>query len=183
MDAQGYNAALTELRTGRDKIKKVRADRPSRRAQRGRHRRPCPTPAPETLAADISAKPPAEETAESSCPPQPAAVTSATGAGHQQSVHSTAPLTPAVAEASRSLPSIPEGRRATTVFLDTATGVLVHRDQTHRLDLGDRSAGATLTAIFRTIPGTERIYITAGDPWHQDADRATPTSATSSPPG
>ncbi|ALV30697.1 hypothetical protein [Streptomyces sp. CdTB01] len=100
----------------------------------------------------------------------------------------TAPYTP------RELPSIPEGssgdawfthtaglastrpnftqQARSTVFLDTATGVLVHRDQTHHLDLADRSAAAILTAVFHTIPdGVERIYITAGDPWHRDADR------------
>ncbi|MFD6311114.1 hypothetical protein [Streptomyces nigra] len=100
----------------------------------------------------------------------------------------TAPYTP------RELPSIPEGssghawfthtaglastrpnftqQARSTVFLDTATGILVHRNQTHHLDLASRSAAAILTAVFHTIPdGVERIYITAGDPWHQGADR------------
>ncbi|WP_329317907.1 hypothetical protein OIE77_42375 [Streptomyces sp. NBC_01715] len=59
-----------------------------------------------------------------------------------------------------------------TVFLDTDTGVLVHRNQTHRLDLGTGTAAEILTAVFRTIPeDVERIYITGGDPWHRDADR------------
>ncbi|MER5905106.1 hypothetical protein ABT150_34345 [Streptomyces mirabilis] len=59
-----------------------------------------------------------------------------------------------------------------TVFLDTDTGLLVHRNQTHRLDLGAGTAAEILTAVFHTIPeGVERIYITAGDPWHRDADR------------
>jgi len=59
-----------------------------------------------------------------------------------------------------------------TVFLDTDTGVLVHRNQTHHLDLGNRTAADLLTAVFHTIPeGAERVYITAGDPWHRDAGR------------
>lgn len=57
-------------------------------------------------------------------------------------------------------------------FLDTATGVLVHRDQTVRLDLGGASAGEILTAVYAVVPDSvERIYITGGDPWHRDADR------------
>ncbi|WP_055618196.1 hypothetical protein [Streptomyces phaeochromogenes] len=97
-------------------------------------------------------------------------------------------------QAPRTLPSIPEGNTGdawfthtrslasqrpnftqqarSTVFLDTTTGVLVHRSQTHRLDLGNRSAHDLLTAVFHTLPeGVERLYITAGDPWHRDADR------------
>ncbi|MFC9271311.1 hypothetical protein ACFTXJ_26505 [Streptomyces zhihengii] len=59
-----------------------------------------------------------------------------------------------------------------TVFLDTTTGVLVHRDQTLRLSLPDTTAATILQAVFRTIPeGTERIFITAGDPWHHQADQ------------
>ncbi|MGW8747572.1 hypothetical protein [Streptomyces sp. NPDC055794] len=59
-----------------------------------------------------------------------------------------------------------------TVFLDTTTGILVHRHQTHHLDLAGRTAADILTAVFHAVPdGVERIYITAGDPWHRDADR------------
>ncbi|MFJ5281997.1 hypothetical protein [Streptomyces parvulus] len=110
------------------------------------------------------------------------------------SAEPTAKETPTAPYNPRELPSIPEGssgdawfthtaglastrpnftqQARSTVFLDTATGVLVHRDQTHHLDLADRSAAAILTAVFHTIPdGVERIYITAGDPWHRDADR------------
>ncbi|MET7641776.1 hypothetical protein [Streptomyces sp. NPDC005438] len=59
-----------------------------------------------------------------------------------------------------------------TVFLDTNTGVLVHRNETHHLDLGTRAAVEILTAVFHAVPdGAERIYMTAGDPWHRDADR------------
>ncbi|MGW5603163.1 hypothetical protein ACWEWL_29310 [Streptomyces rochei] len=59
-----------------------------------------------------------------------------------------------------------------TVFLDTTTGDLVHRQRTHHLDLAGRTAADILTAVFHAVPdGVERIYITAGDPWHRDADR------------
>lgn len=101
---------------------------------------------------------------------------------------------PQAPDAPRALPSIPEGaagnswfthtpnllstppnftqQARTTVFLDTDTGVLVHRSQTYRLDLANTSVAAILTAVFHILPeGTERIYITAGDPWHRDADR------------
>ncbi|WP_156724753.1 hypothetical protein [Streptomyces apocyni] len=101
---------------------------------------------------------------------------------------------PAVLGTPRTLPSIPEGaagdgwfthtanlastrpnftqQARSTVFLDTDTGVLVHRDQTHRLELGSGSAAEILTAVFRTLPGgVERIYITGGDSWHRDAGR------------
>ncbi|MET7938071.1 hypothetical protein [Streptomyces sp. NPDC005322] len=58
-----------------------------------------------------------------------------------------------------------------TVFLDAATGTLVYRDRTLRLDLTTASAGEILTAVFHAIPeGVERIYITAGDPWHRQAE-------------
>ncbi|MGY5059980.1 hypothetical protein ACWDFR_38950 [Streptomyces sp. 900105755] len=227
MDAQSYNAALTELRSARDKIKKVRADLAKLEAERDQHIVQlatydkakadriapaaglsvadivalAPALAPETLVDAVTpAQPPAlEESAEPGGPEpqlavQPGAVTPVPGPAHQQPAPSTAPPAPVVAEAPRSLPSIPEGEAGdayfshtanlastrpnftqqarSTVFLDTTTGVLVHRNQTHRLDLGDRSAGAILAAVFHTIPeGAERIYITAGDPWHQDAER------------
>jgi hypothetical protein len=57
-------------------------------------------------------------------------------------------------------------------FLDTNTGALVHRDQMVCLDLGSASVGEILTAVYATVPASvERIYITAGDPWHRDAER------------
>ncbi|BBG20674.1 hypothetical protein RVR_P151 (plasmid) [Actinacidiphila reveromycinica] len=57
-------------------------------------------------------------------------------------------------------------------FLDTDTGVLVYRDHTVRLDLGTATAGEILTAVYATVPDTvERIFITAGAPWHRDSDR------------
>ncbi|WKX74058.1 hypothetical protein [Streptomyces sp. XD-27] len=101
---------------------------------------------------------------------------------------------PADLGAPRTLPSIPEGQvgqrwfthtanlasqrpnftqqARSTVFLDADSGVLVHRNQPHRLDLADASVAAVLTAVFHTIPeDVERIYITAGDPWRRDSDR------------
>ncbi|MFF0143303.1 hypothetical protein ACFYRN_43765 [Streptomyces sp. NPDC005227] len=104
------------------------------------------------------------------------------------------PVRPAALDAPRELPSIPEGtagdgwfshtpklvsqhpnftqQARSTIFLDTDTGVLVHRQQTHHLDLADASVAAILNAVFHVLPeGVERIYITGGDPWHQDADR------------
>ncbi|MFD9722103.1 hypothetical protein [Streptomyces sp. NPDC059076] len=59
-----------------------------------------------------------------------------------------------------------------TVFLDTHTGVLVHRDQTFRIDLPTASAAEILNTVFHALPGgVERIYITAGAPWHRQADQ------------
>ncbi|MEU2309356.1 hypothetical protein [Streptomyces misionensis] len=104
------------------------------------------------------------------------------------------PADEATPDSPRTLPSIPDGQTGdawfthtqglastrpnftqqarSTVFLDTTTGVLIHRQQTHHLDLGNATAADILTAVFHTIPeGVERIYITAGDPWHRDADR------------
>ncbi|MGW2541635.1 hypothetical protein ACWC5I_12355, partial [Kitasatospora sp. NPDC001574] len=58
-----------------------------------------------------------------------------------------------------------------TVFLDAATGELAVRDQVVRLTLGARTPGEILDAVLATAPGTERIYITAGAPWHDGAER------------
>ncbi|WP_267246173.1 hypothetical protein [Streptomyces sp. PR69] len=103
-----------------------------------------------------------------------------------------APVT--AAAPSRELPSIPEGAKGdrwfthtpnlasthpnftqqarSTVFLDTTTGTLVHRDQTLSLNLPDTSAATILQAVFHAVPeGTERIFIIAGDPWHHQADQ------------
>nr|WP_318036759.1 Mucin-19 [Streptomyces chengmaiensis] len=105
--------------------------------------------------------------------------------------------TPTVApggEQERTLPSIPEGaagdrwiyaepnltskrpnfKQATRqmAFLDTATGVLVWQAGAVTLDLGRASVAEILTAVYATVPAdVERIYITAGDPWHQNAGR------------
>ncbi|MFH9479479.1 hypothetical protein ACH4L7_37455, partial [Streptomyces anulatus] len=96
--------------------------------------------------------------------------------------------------AQRALPGIPEGSEGdrwfahtanlasthpnftqqarSTAFLDTVTGVLVHRDQTFRIDLPTASAAEILNTVFHVLPGgVERIYITAGAPWHRQADQ------------
>ena len=133
-------------------------------------------------------------------PPQKAAAAPAMTTASARSVpppapaEAAAPDLPAAPEAPRNLPSIPEGstgdawfadtsglastrpnftqQARSTVFLDTTAGVLVHRSQTHHLDLAGRSAADILTAVFHTVPdGVERIYITAGDPWHRDTGR------------
>ncbi|MFG2948430.1 hypothetical protein [Streptomyces adustus] len=241
MDAQSYNAALTELRTVRDEIKRARAaltkleaDRDQRIGQLaayGKAKAERIAPAAGLSVADIVALAPSlapeSLTTAEPAPPAPAAAPAApaaddtlveaapepapqTGAaapamtGRQPSpavspAQAGSPADPgqgraAAPDALRELPSIPEGpagdswfthtpklvsqspnftqQARSTVFLDTDTGVLVHRDQTHRLDLGDASVAAVLTAVFHVLPeGVERIYITAGDPWHRDADR------------
>ncbi|MFF1475378.1 hypothetical protein [Streptomyces mirabilis] len=153
----------------------------------GNDNAPAQTPAPE---ATVPPRAPEPEAA-----PQPGAVAPAMNTAHPQSApEAAAPATPAAPDVPRALPSIPEGNTGdawfthtpglastrpnftqqarSTVFLDTTTGVLVHRHQTHHLDLGAASAADILTAVFHTVPeGVERIYITAGDPWHRDADR------------
>nr|WP_262418700.1 hypothetical protein [Streptomyces sp. SP2-10] len=68
-----------------------------------------------------------------------------------------------------------------TVFLDTNTGVLVHRQQTHHLDLGNRTAADILTPISRTSP---RVWSGSTSPPATPGTAtptATPTSATPSP--
>ncbi|GAA3372165.1 Mucin-19 [Streptomyces antimycoticus] len=56
------------------------------------------------------------------------------------------------------------------VFLDTATGVLVWQGGQVTVDLGRAGVADILTAVYATVPAdVERIYITAGDPWHQNA--------------
>lgn len=120
-------------------------------------------------------------------PPRPA--------GDDQELAAAAAATPqprSVAE--RVLPSIPAGQEGDAwvaaapnlsstrpnfvqqarqmAFLDTNSGVLVHRDQTVRLELGAGSVGEILTSVYASVPASvERIYITAGDPWHRDAER------------
>ncbi|MEU6331484.1 Mucin-19 [Streptomyces sp. NPDC047049] len=112
----------------------------------------------------------------------------------EQPTPATEPTTPTAEPAARELPTIPEGAEGDrwftvapelvstrpaysqqprpTVFLDATTGDLVHRDQRVRLDLGQASAHEILTAVYAHVPDSiERIYITAGDPWHRDADR------------
>lgn len=117
-----------------------------------------------------------------------AAVAPAASAPEPAAVGATADAAP------RELPVIPEGAEGDrwfsvvpnltsqrpqftqqsrrTVFLDAKTGDLLFGDQRVQLDLGSASAGEILTAVFAYAPDTtERIFITAGAPWHRDADR------------
>ncbi|MHB6903966.1 hypothetical protein [Streptomyces sp. DB-54] len=142
---------------------------------------PQPSPAAPAPKVTATAAQPSTSPASTSEPPPPPAPP-------EPVPHQTTP------EAPRVLPSLPEGpagdrwvshtanlastrpnftqQPRSTAFLDSTTGMLVHRDQTHHLDLGGRSAADILTAVFHTLPdGVERLYITAGDPWHRDADR------------
>lgn len=232
MDAKSYNAALADLRTVRDAIKKARTELAKLEADRDKHvtrltayekakaeriapaaglsvaevvalapalapdRLSTPDPAAQQQAPDPApARTAVPESGQQ--PPRPAAAAPAMSAPRSQP-----PTPPQAAETTeptappepRSLPSVPEGavgdawfshtpglastrpnftqQARSTVFLDTATGILVHRNQTHRVDLGAATAADILTAVFHTLPdGVERIYITAGDPWHRDADR------------
>ncbi|MER7111893.1 Mucin-19 [Streptomyces sp. NPDC000229] len=120
----------------------------------------------------------------------------AEGAAVTEPSPASAPAAPVVpdGEQERTLPSIPEGadgdrwiyaepnltskrpnfKQAARqmAFLDTATGVLVWQAGTVTLDLGRASVAEILTAVYATVPAdVERIYITAGDPWHQNAAR------------
>ncbi|MFJ6354889.1 Mucin-19 [Streptomyces sp. NPDC092046] len=102
--------------------------------------------------------------------------------------------TPSAGEQARTLPSIPEGQSGDRwfhaerdlasqrpnfkqdargmAFLDTTTGVLVWQGGTVRLDLGRASVAEILTAVYAVAPASvQRIYITAGDPWHQTSER------------
>ncbi|WP_457033718.1 hypothetical protein [Kitasatospora sp. P5_F3] len=104
-----------------------------------------------------------------------------------------APVRAAGESGPRELPTLPEGpdgarfetvttglvskrpafvqNARSTVFLDAATGELAVRDQVVRLNLGARTPGDILDAVLAAAPGTERIYITAGAPWHDGAER------------
>ncbi|MFJ4879962.1 Mucin-19 [Streptomyces sp. NPDC088745] len=112
----------------------------------------------------------------------------------EQAAAAPAPAATGAEEDVRVLPSIPDGadgdawfraepgltskrpnfKQATRgmAFLDAATGVLVWQGGTVRLDLGRASVAEILTAVYAQVPATvERIYVTAGDPWHQDSER------------
>ncbi|MFD7907072.1 hypothetical protein ACFV4F_26990 [Kitasatospora sp. NPDC059722] len=104
-----------------------------------------------------------------------------------------AALRPVVEAGPRELPTLPEGpagarfeavttglvskrpnftqQARSTVFLDAAAGMLAVRDQVVRVDLGARTPGEILDAVLAAAPGTERVYITAGAPWHDGAER------------
>ncbi|MGX1886923.1 hypothetical protein [Streptomyces sp. NPDC055287] len=144
----------------------------------------APTPAAAAAAPPLSRPTPqAAVTAPASSATAPAAATAPS---------STAP--PARMGASRALPAVPEGEEGdrwfahtpnlasthpnftqqarSMVFLDTRTGALVHRNQTHQLTLPTGSVAEILNTVFHAVPeGVERIYITAGDPWHRQADQ------------
>ncbi|MDH6710110.1 hypothetical protein P3T27_006859 [Kitasatospora sp. MAA19] len=112
------------------------------------------------------------------------AIASASGSAGQRAAAAVGP---------RVLPTIPEGpagarfeavttglvstrprftqQARSTVFLDAATGDLAVRDRVVRLSLGARTPGEILDAVLATAPGTERVYITAGAPWHDGAER------------
>ncbi|WP_404974340.1 hypothetical protein [[Kitasatospora] papulosa] len=132
----------------------------------------CPAPEPAA-----EPEPPAPETSAPPTMPAPAAAPLRTAHGTQ-----------------RTLPDIPQGpdgdrwfthtanlasthpnftqQARSTVFLDTEAGVLVHRDQTFHVDLPTASAAEILNTVFHALPeGVERIYITAGAPWHRQADQ------------
>ncbi|MGW7520422.1 hypothetical protein ACWGJ2_33060 [Streptomyces sp. NPDC054796] len=155
------------------------------------------TPAPEPAAADEPAGAPLTEP-QPHVPQLTAPPTSPSTEALQAPAPPAAPTTPAAPAMGegepRTLPSIPEGgegdawfthtrglastrpqftqQARSTVFLDADSGLLVHRDRTVRLDLPTGSASEILTAVFHTVPeGVERIYITAGAPWHKDAAR------------
>ncbi|MFH9419035.1 hypothetical protein [Streptomyces rochei] len=115
-----------------------------------------PTPRPSAEPADDPAKPPTDTPR--ALPSLPAGEAGDAWFTHTSSLASTRP-------------NFTQQARS-TVFLDTTTGDLVHRQRTHHLDLAGRTAADILTAVFHAVPdGVERIYITAGDPWHRDADR------------
>jgi hypothetical protein len=148
--------------------------------------------APETVDEDLDAK--ADHAAAPAAAPASGTPTDIHG---QEQLTAALPAPASAAhtgEQSRELPSIPAGERGDAwctaapnlmskrpnftqqarqmAFLDVTTGVLVYRDQTVRLELGAASVAEILTAVYATVPdNVERIYITAGDPWHRDAER------------
>ncbi|WP_331731841.1 hypothetical protein [Kitasatospora sp. NBC_01300] len=58
-----------------------------------------------------------------------------------------------------------------TVWLDAKTGDLATQSHVGRVDLGARTPGDILDAVTSVVPGVQRIYITAGDPWHLSSQR------------
>ena len=128
-------------------------------------------------------EPPTDQATADVAPPPPQHATApamTTASARPAPASAQAPVSepPAAPGTPRDLPSVPAGtsgdawfchasalastrpnftqQARSTVFLDTSTGVLVHRDQTHHLDLGTASAAEILTAVFHTIPeGTD----------------------------
>ncbi|WP_369166290.1 hypothetical protein [Streptomyces sp. AFD10] len=159
---------------------------------------PAPEPAGDTALPSSTEHPQTPSQAGTVAPamtrpaPEPAAEPERPAAPSKPAPATAAPL--AAQTAQRTLPGIPEGpggdrwfthttnlasthpnftqQARSTVFLDTHTGVLVHRDQTFRIDLPTASAAEILNTVFHVLPGgVERIYITAGAPWHRQADQ------------
>ncbi|MEU5425857.1 Mucin-19 [Streptomyces olivoreticuli] len=150
------------------------------------------SPSENPVAQETPAAPQADHMPETMPEPEPEPEPEPTAAA------APAPAQPAAAvgpgsPAPRELPSIPEGEAGDRwfavanlrserpnftqtvrgmAFLDASKGVLAWTDQRIQLDLGSASPGEILTAVYAHIPDTvERIYITAGDPWHRDAER------------
>ncbi|MGI5461215.1 hypothetical protein ACQEWB_50340 [Streptomyces sp. CA-249302] len=197
-DIKKTAAALARLEAQRDKTvttlaahDKAKADRIAPAA--GLSIADVVARAPQLASQDLGITTPTPPAPDAAAPAQPAAPPAAPAPAASPPA---APLQPAEPTVPRELPALPQDTDTDrwftpasglvslypnfvqqphpAVFLDAATGVLVHRDHTVRLDLGDRSAAAILTAVFHTVPDTiQRIYITAGDPWHRDADRYT----------
>jgi len=155
-----------------------------------------PAPAAEPVAVDDVQD---QAVAPATVDPAPAQVTAPVHAAAQASPAQApaAPVDkPVAAGADRLLPSIPAGeagdawtvpttklfstkpdfvqQKRETAFLDATTGVLVWREHRARVDLGSGSVAEILTAVYSLAPPmVQRIYITAGDPWHRDAERYT----------
>ncbi|MFB8443606.1 Mucin-19 [Streptomyces niveus] len=154
------------------------------------------TPAPVEQPAEPTAAAETARPAQDQEPPDSPELAGKTPSVSADVAHSPAAAAAVAAEQGdeRVLPSIPEGaagdrwfraerdlasKRPTfrqadrqTVFLDAATGVLVGRGGSVRLDLGRAGVADILTAVYATVPAeVERIYITGGDPWHRDAER------------
>ncbi|MEV7603712.1 hypothetical protein AB0O91_40710 [Kitasatospora sp. NPDC089797] len=156
---------------------------------------PVEAPVAETTLAEASlAERPLAEPASAVAPVAPAAVRPAARATEPGVPADPPPATtPTQVAGPRELPALPEGpagarfeavttglaskrpnftqQARATVFLDAATGDLAVRDRVLRLDLGVRTPGDILDAVLAAAPGTERIYITAGAPWHDGAER------------
>ncbi|MFI2610963.1 hypothetical protein [Kitasatospora sp. NPDC018619] len=155
-----------------------------------------PAPAAEPPAAEPVTEPPAAEPATDATEAAPAPGQTEPGvqaAPPPAAASAPAPAGQSAPAAPRELPTLPEGppgarfeaattglaskrprftqQTRSTVFLDAATGDLAVRDRTVRLDLGTRTPGEILDAVLAAAPGTERVYITAGAPWHDGAER------------
>lgn len=164
------------------------AEGPETAAQAIKESEVAPTHEQPTPAADEATK----TTTTSTVQPATPALADPTPVSGPASTAAAVPSTPAAAGDARELPSIPASpagdrwiytepnlaskrpnfKQAARqmAFLDTATGNLVWQGGTVRLDLGHASVAEILTAVYATVPAdVERIYVTAGDPWHRTA--------------